>query len=264
MNRGSIDWSDVDDEALFRLVAASENLASVETVMNQLTVDHNWTEVVLELVRNGKLETRCFIRWLAETLKPETYLEIGVRRGFSMSMVASAVQDVQIYGFDMWLKGYAGSENPGPDYVRSELAGIGYTGSPVFLSGNSHQTLPAFFSDPSSGWLRRRRMDRLAPGRPELLDLMLVDGDHSLLGAYQDLMDTLPHLSVGGVLVFDDITPDPSYVDSVETKNEAGDDPHGWMDLLGVWRHAIVQFPSYRSIEYATNTPGVALAVRLA
>jgi len=253
----------LDDGSLFRLVASIENRAGVEGVMRMLTVDQNWTDVVLELVRAGQIETRCFMRWLSETLRPETYLEVGVRRGFSMAMVASGVPDVRIYGFDMWFRDYAGSENPGPDFVRSELANVGYRGAPVFISGNSHETLPAFFSDTRSGWLRRRRMNRLAPARPEAVDLVLVDGDHSLLGAYQDLMDTLPRLSVGGVLVFDDVAPDPTHVDPAQTKSEAGPDPHGWVDLLGVWRHAIAQFPDYRSVEYLGNTPGVALAVRL-
>lgn len=49
---------------------------------------------------------------LARRLAAENYLEIGVRRGRSMAMVASQVPDCRIVGFDLWVDDYAGMENP--------------------------------------------------------------------------------------------------------------------------------------------------------
>lgn len=260
----TIDWANIDHDKVIAKVAAEENIEHVLRVMSLLTPDEKWTPVITRLVEERKIETRCFMAWLADVIHPRNYLEVGVRRGFSMAMVASRQPDVEIFGFDMWLEQYAGSGNPGPDFVCAELAKVGYCGNARFVSGNSHQTLPAFFRKSGASWWRRlwarSRVDVVAP---DTVDLMLVDGDHSLIGAAQDLYDTLPRLAVGGVLVFDDIAPDPGHVDPEAVKSERGEDPNGWGDLRGVWRHVLQDFPTYRSIEYDCNTPGVAIAVRL-
>ncbi len=259
-----VDWSSIEESELYRQVGSEASRERVLEVMGRLTQDPNWTPVITDLVRQGKIETRCFMAWLSKTLQPRHYLEIGVRRGFSMSMVASQTPGVSVYGFDLWVPRYAGSENPGPGFVAGELARVGYRGKASFVSGNSHQTVPAFFGERRSSWLQRWRVGRLAGRAPATFDLMLVDGDHSLLGAYDDLMATLPRIGVGGVMVFDDIAPSPDHVDAEAARREAGADPHGWGDLRGVWRAALARFPSFRSFEYTSNTPGVALAVRLA
>lgn len=122
-------------------------------------------------------------------LQPRRYLEIGVRRGRSAAVVAKACPSVDIVAFDMWIKGYAGMENPGPNFVMNELSRMGHTGSIDFHDGNSHETVPAFFQS-----------------NPKVeFDLITVDGDHSRDGALQDLMTVVPRLAIGGVLVFDDI-----------------------------------------------------------
>jgi predicted O-methyltransferase YrrM len=117
-------------------------------------------------------------------------LEIGVRRGRSIAMVASMTPKADLYGFDSWVPDYAGMENPGPEFVESELRKIGASGKIEFVSGDSHQTLPKFFAK-----------------HPELkLDLVTVDGDHSDEGARQDLLRVLPKIARGGAVVFDDVS----------------------------------------------------------
>ena len=54
-----------------------------------------------------------------ELLRPSSYLEVGVRRGRSMAIVAARAPKCSIIGVDMWQPNYAGMENPGPGYVRA-------------------------------------------------------------------------------------------------------------------------------------------------
>lgn len=125
----------------------------------------------------------------AKLLHPSNYLEIGVRRGRSMAMVATICPDCDIVGFDLWAPDYAGMSSPGPDFVRAEIKKLGHSGRMELISGDSHKTLPRFFSKHHDAFF----------------DLIIVDGDHSKKGAERDLRDVLPRLKVGGIIIFDDI-----------------------------------------------------------
>lgn len=164
----------------------------------------------------------------ARLVRPKSYLEIGVRRGRSVCTVARGCPSVDVYAFDMWMPGYAGMENPGPDFVRSELGRNGHRGSVEFINGDSHATLPRFFREHPS--LR--------------LDLITVDGDHTETGAAQDLDDVIPRLAPGGVLVMDDIA-HPAH-------------PY----LLKVWRDALARHPGLVSREFVEQGYGVAFAIK--
>lgn len=164
----------------------------------------------------------------ARLLKPESYLEIGVRRGRSMAMVAAACPDCRILGFDLWKHNYAGMPNPGPDFVKEELRKAGHRGRLELVSGDSHQTAPAYFE-----------------AHPEeYFDLITVDGDHTEAGAAQDLREVIPRLKLGGALVFDDIS-HPAH-------------PY----LLKVWRETIADDDRFTTWEFTDLGYGVALAVR--
>ena len=69
---------------------------------------------------------------LADVMKPRSYLEIGARRGRSVCAVTSRAPDCDIAIFDMWIENYAGMDNPGPDFVREELAKVGHRGKAEF------------------------------------------------------------------------------------------------------------------------------------
>lgn len=164
----------------------------------------------------------------AEALRPTSYLEIGVRRGRSMSVVASMAPECDIVGVDMWVDDYAGISNPGPDHVREEMRKLGHTGRLDLLSGNSHRVVPQLFRE-------RRELS---------FDLVTVDGDHSPRGARADIREVLPRLRIGGVLVFDDIR-------------------HRHHPRLGeVWRSSVAADPRYVTWEFDDVGFGVALAVR--
>jgi len=165
----------------------------------------------------------------SQVVQPRNYLEIGVRRGRSVCAVARACPDVNILACDMWQENYAGMENPGPEFVNSELKKHGHRGKIDYLNGDSHETLPAFFAkDPDARF-----------------DLITVDGDHSEQGAYDDLCNVVSRLNVGGVLVFDDIA-HPLH-------------PY----LLNVWQRVVEEHRFLASYEYTEIGYGVAFAVRM-
>ncbi len=167
--------------------------------------------------------------WAAADLaQPRRYLEIGVRRGRSLAVVASRCPTCAIVGFDLWLPGYAGLPNPGADFVRAELRKVGHQGDLDLISGNSRTTVPHYFRD-----------------HPQLFfDLITVDGDHSRRGATSDLRAVLPRLAVGGVLVFDDIAhPQHRY-------------------LRQVWEREVQRNMRFATWAYTDLGFGVTLAVR--
>lgn len=137
--------------------------------------------------RYGDITT--FLFAVAKAGQPSRYLEIGVRRGRSMAMVACASPRTNLLGFDLWQANYADNANPGPEFVSAEISRISDADPPVLVSGDSHETVPAYLRE-----------------HPDLaFDLITVDGDHSPAGALDDLRNVAPRLAVGGVLVFDDI-----------------------------------------------------------
>lgn len=165
---------------------------------------------------------------LAEFIKPKTYLEIGVRRGRSAAAVASVSPDCSLVLLDMWVENYAGMENPGPDFVRDELRRTGHRGSVRFIDGDSHKTLPQLFKD-----------------QPDAtFDLITVDGDHSTIGALQDLSDVVPRLNIGGAVVFDDV----------------GHPLHP--ELAAVWRELVTSDCRYSSYIFDDVGYGVGFAIR--
>lgn len=164
----------------------------------------------------------------ARLFRPQSYLEIGVRRGRSMAMVAAVCPQCKIVGFDMWTPNYAGMPNPGADFVRAEMKKLGYEGELELIGGNSHETLPRY----------------LEANPDAFFDLVTVDGDHSDSGARQDIRDVLPRIKVGGGLVFDDIC-HPSH-------------PY----LLAVWQEMICSNPDFSTWEFTDLGYGVAVAVR--
>lgn len=166
--------------------------------------------------------------WAAGTLlHPQAYLEIGVQRGRSAAVMASVAPDCDIYGFDLWIEGYAGTDNPGPDFVRGELARVKHRGQLELVSGNSRVTLPAFLA-----------------ARPDLFfDIVTIDGDKSIAGIASDFANALPRLKVGGVVIFDDIPVKPS--------------------LRRVWDAMVARDARYAAWEYQSGDHGVAAAVRI-
>jgi ADP-heptose:LPS heptosyltransferase/predicted O-methyltransferase YrrM len=139
-----------------------------------------------------------FLNWYAHEFKPESYFEIGVRRGRSMCQIISESSNTEIVGMDLWIKNYSSipeegifTENPGPEFVLKELKKFGLTKAPNLFQGDSRTELVKLFNNKNN---------------LQLFDLIVVDGDHTYEGAKSDLTIMFEHLKEGGVLVFDDIT----------------------------------------------------------
>jgi predicted O-methyltransferase YrrM len=163
----------------------------------------------------------------ATLLRPKSYLEIGVRRGRSAAAVGAVAPQCAIYGFDLWVSGYGGLDNPGPDFVRHELVAAGHAADVTLISGDSGRTVPAFLDE----------------HRDLFFDLINVDGDHSIAGAARDLANVLPRLKIGGIIVFDDISSAP--------------------ELAHVWDWFIKDDGRFRAWQYTEAGAGIAAAVRV-
>jgi predicted O-methyltransferase YrrM len=165
---------------------------------------------------------------LFEFFMPSNYLEIGVRRGRSLCGAVSVNPNLEIFAFDIWQKNYAGMENPGPPLILSELSKLEYNGNITFVEGNSHSTLKEF----------------KAKNPKKYFDVITVDGDHTNLGAAEDISDVCKLLSVGGLLVFDDIS-------------------HPKLPgLRDVWRRLIVENPRFSTWSFPDLGYGIAIAIR--
>jgi predicted O-methyltransferase YrrM len=165
---------------------------------------------------------------LSGRLGAERYLEIGVRRGRSMAMVAAQRPGCHLVGFDLWIEGYAGMPNPGPDFVRDELRRVGHAGQLELVAGDSRVTVPEYFG---------RHPDRF-------FDLITVDGDHTRAGAAADIENVIPRLKVGGALVFDDIA-NPSHP-----------------ELLEVWERLVARSDRFASWSFSELGFGIAFAMK--
>jgi predicted O-methyltransferase YrrM len=130
------------------------------------------------------------VLWAAATLlRPESYLEIGVRRGRSAAVVGTVAPDCALYGFDLWQEAYFADPTLGPDFARDELRRAGHRGPVELVSGNSAETVPAFMRD-----------------HPDLyFDIVTIDGAKAFDIVAGDYANTLPRVKVGGVVVTDDL-----------------------------------------------------------
>lgn len=183
--------------------SCSGTIAGVASVLKKLEADQ-YVKFNIEYYEKGLkrfgekwvyADINTVLYGISQNIRIESYLEIGVRRGRSMSIVAALNPEAEIVGFDMWIPNYVGMENPGPEFVQKELNKVGYQKKAEFISGDSKQTVPQFFKDNSN----------------RFFDVITVDGDHSAKGARTDLKHVIQRLKVGGFLVFDDIS-NPSHL----------------------------------------------------
>jgi predicted O-methyltransferase YrrM len=238
---GGTQWFDpvqLTPGAVLQLSRSRAVRESLVATLKQLTPD-DYLSYCIGYLEHGQrvmgdawdfTDLRLALSAATNVLRASTYLEIGVRRGHSMAAVASQAPHAAIWGLDLWIENYAGIENPGPEFVHEELRRVGHRGPLQLISGDSRETLPALLAERSD----------------LLFDLVTVDGDHSYEGAKQDLVNIMPRVRPGGVIVFDDIAhPEHTY-------------------LADCWRETVGANSAFRSTTYSDLGYGIAVGVRKA
>lgn len=164
--------------------------------------------------------------WVIEH-KPKRILEIGVRTGISICQLLSAYIDHSILErvvlCDLFNDGFIS-----PDLVKLNLSSLGIPLDKIeFITGDSKNIIPKFKKD-----------------EPEYkFGYILIDGDHSPEGAKIDLENVVDLVEVGGVLVFDDISPDG-------------------MGLLPVWEEFEQKYSSEFTFNKDMNGKGLGWGIR--
>jgi predicted O-methyltransferase YrrM len=255
---------------------ASVNQATADTLEVLAADDVNKPQLIAWL-REGvacderRFEIRSALRAIARAIQPRSYLEIGTRRGWSLAQVLAETPSVHAYSFDWWMQAYGGVDNPGPGFVREEIARAAphHHGDLHFVCGNSHDTLPVFFQAVQIGETELEHADilRMGEAAPQMFDLVTVDGDHTALGTWWDLVDVLPKIAIGGVLVIDDLidSADELLGDRANSRYEAirtqPDDLKP--SLLGLWHHLKSQLDGWEFIESFDSIVPIGIAVRM-
>ena len=116
--------------------------------------------------------------------KPESYLEIGVNEGESLSYVLKNSRPKRLTLCDNWGPSFGGTGRGGHAHIDHLLKNLNYKNDLQFLSGDSRILLP---------------------DHKGKYDLILVDGDHTYNGAWLDLWNTWRLLNPGGIIVMDDL-----------------------------------------------------------
>ena len=173
----------------FKRCWTKANVKAVKDVFDKLADDPH-KALILTMLDNQEDNIWLVLSFLAQTTKPKEYLEIGVRRGFSMAVVAQRAKSCNLTGIDLWIPVYGGADNPGPDFVREQISLTGHQGEVTLITGDSKKLLPEI---------------------DKQFDLILVDGDHSTEGVYQDIILSHKLLAVGGYIVVDDLDYGPTF-----------------------------------------------------
>ena len=223
-------------ETIKNLISNNEVIKEALLILKKLESNHD-VEFISEFYEKGLrlygdkwvyADINTALLGLSKIMDIENYMEIGVRRGRSLCMLGSQKKTANLYGFDMWIEDYHNSPNPGPDFVNKELDKFNFQGKVNFINGDSKTTVPNFFKE-----------------NPNLFfDLITIDGDHSLKGAYRDIKNVLPRLKIGGAIVFDDIS------------------SHEHLYLKKLWTKEIKNKNNFYSYEFTDAGLGIAVGIK--
>ncbi len=135
------------------------------------------------------------LTWYALRFRPRTFLELGGGIGQTTAMVGLNSPRTTLVCFDTTRDVKVRLDYFFPTEVRRELARCGFHEPITFVAGNSHRTVPYYFSGAS---LRSRRRGQL---RTREFDLLFVNGVRQSSGIYRDLKNAFAHCALGGLVV---------------------------------------------------------------
>jgi predicted O-methyltransferase YrrM len=133
------------------------------------------------------------LRQLAQACSAETYLEIGVHNGTSMSYAASAPSVRLCVGIDLF-------EDTRGHYVRDRITTT-RTQANVERNKNPNCVVTLLKGDSRAQETVRRAGEMLGGSK---VDILFIDGDHSYQGARGDYAAYRHLVRNGGFVVFDD------------------------------------------------------------
>lgn len=133
-----------------------------------------------------------FLEEFCQKANIESYFEVGTSEGKSLKKVIQHSKHLKRIGScDIWGTTDGGTGRGSHQHVADLVESLGYKGEITFYDGDSHKILPTLM----------HHEDHF-----EKYDLVFVDGDHTLEGNRQDLIECWPMVKPGGWIIFDDIT----------------------------------------------------------
>ena len=152
-----------------------------EKEINRLTI--TFTRKQGDSLVDGVIES------IGRLIPIEKYLEIGVFRGGTITKLLSTTKPHprSITLIDNFCERYGNEAYNNFDHIHKICDDLDYTNKREFIQENSHSVLPKFIK---SG---------------ESYDLALVDGDHTYMGQWLDIVQTWQLLDINGLMVVDDI-----------------------------------------------------------
>lgn len=205
---------DLLDEARFRVDPREAGAAKPDLIS-----DHSvsqWLDVTSRRIPGGSSqhpqEIIEFIEF-ARLRRPRTFVEIGTEAGGTNFLVSRAIDSIEsAIAVDVWVRNRSRLRR----YARS---GVKFT---------------AINGDSGSEATVARVVEALA-GRT--IDLLFIDGDHSLAGALADLRLYRPLVAPHGLIAFHDIVPDERLRTGRVSNRYAGEVPLLWDKLRTQFPH---------------------------
>jgi cephalosporin hydroxylase len=209
---------DLFDGARFRLDPREARAAQAD-----LTSDHStaeWLQVTSRRIPGGSSQNPTEIVEFIEFARPRaprTFVEVGTEAGGTSFLVAQAIQSIErAIAVDLWVRNQ-------PRLERYARPGVEFTA----ITGDSS-------SEATISKVTRELGSRQ-------IDLLFIDGDHSLAGVLADLRGYRPLVAPHGLIAFHDIVPDERLRSGRASDRFAGEVPV-------LWERLRVQFPHYEFV----------------
>lgn len=175
-----------------------------------------WLEVTSRRIPGGSSqdprEIVAFVEF-ARSRDPRTFVEIGTEAGGTNFLVGRALESLErVVAVDVWVRNRSRLRR----YARPGVAFTAINGD------SSSETTVA-------------RVARALEGRR--IDLLFIDGDHSLAGALADLRLYRPLVAPHGLIAFHDIVPDERLRSGRSSERYAGEVPLLWDRLRAQFPH---------------------------